>query len=39
MRFNCLKAEDPQLEDSLLFNTKSPEAFGTNIIDLGRMKG
>ena len=39
MRFNCLTTADPQLGDSLLFNTKSPEAFGTNIIDLGRMKG
>ena len=39
MEFNCLKAADPLLGESLLFNTKSPEAFGTNIIDLGKMKG
>ena len=39
MGFNCLKAADTLLGDSLLFNTKSPETFGTNIFDLGRMKG
>ena len=39
MGFNCLKAVDTLLGGSLLFNTKSPEAFGTNMIDLGRMKG
>ena len=39
MGFNCLKAADTLLVESLLFNTKFPEAFGTNIIDLGRMKG
>ena len=39
MGINCLKAADPLLGDSLLFNYKSPEAFGTNIIELRRMKG
>ena len=39
MRFNCLKPANPQLGYSLLFNTKSPEGFGTNIFDLERMKG
>ena len=39
MGINCLKAADPLLGGSLLFNSKSPEAFGTNIIELGRMKG
>ena len=39
MGFNCLKAADTLLGGSLFFNTKSPEAFVTNIIDLGRMKG
>ena len=39
MGFNCLKTADTLLGSSLFFNTKSPEAFGTNIIDLGRMKG
>ena len=37
MEFNCLKAADTLLGDSLLFNTKYPEAFGTNIMDLRRM--
>ena len=29
MGLNCVKAADPLLEDSLLFNIKSPEVFVT----------
>ena len=40
MGLNCVKAADPLLEISLLFNTKSPEVFGTKEgwkaeVDLG----
>ena len=39
MGFNCLKAADPLLGNSLLFTTKSSEVSGTHLIDFGRMKG
>ena len=38
MGFSCLKAGEPQLGDSLLFTTKSPQGPGTHLIDLGSMK-
>ena len=38
MGFSCLKAGEPQLGDSLLFTTKSPEGPGTHLIDLRSMK-
>ena len=38
MWFNYLKATEPLQGDSLLFTTKSPEIFGTHLINFGRMK-
>ena len=39
MGFNCIKATEPLLGDSLLFTTKSPGGPGTHLIDLRKMKG
>ena len=39
MGFNCLKAAEPLLGESLPFTTKSPGVPGTHLVDLGRMKG
>ena len=39
MKFKCFKATEPLRGDSLLFTTQFPEVPGTNLIDLGRMKG
>ena len=39
MGFNCLKATEPAQRDSLLFTIQFPGVPGTQLIDLGRMKG
>ena len=39
MGFNCLKAAEPLRGGSLLFTTQAPGVPGTNLINLGRMKG
>ena len=39
MGFNCLKATEPLRGDSLLFTIQFPGVPGTQLIDLGRMKG
>ena len=39
MGFNCLKATEPLLGDSLLFTTKSPRCPGTHLISLVLVKG
>ena len=39
MGFNCLKATEPLRGDSLLFTIQFPGVYGTQLIDLGRMKG
>ena len=39
MGFNCLKAAEPLLGESLLFTTKSPKVPDTHLIHSGRMKG
>ena len=38
MSFNCLKAAEPLLGESLLFTIKFPEIAGIHLMDLGRMK-
>lgn len=39
IRFNCLKAVQPLLEDSLPSTTKLPRVFGAHLIKLGRANG
>ena len=39
MGFNCLKATEPLRGDSLLFTIQFPGVSGTQLIELGRMKG
>ena len=39
MGFNCLKATEPRPGDSLLFTIQFPGVHGTQLIDLGRVKG
>ena len=39
MGFNCLKATEPLRGDSLLFTIQFSGVPGTQLIDLGRMKG
>ena len=36
--FNCLKATEPLLRDSLLFTTEPPGVRGTHLIDLEKVK-
>ena len=38
MEINCLKTTEPIRGDGLPFTVKSPEAPGTHLIDLRRMK-
>ena len=38
MGFNCLRAAEPLLGDSLLFTIKSPGVPGTHLIKLTRQK-